>query len=175
MLALLTRTLFVAGLLASLVPAWVLAGKVIRSRSRPGLRLMVCLGLDLVAFLTVVNLLGRWLERSVPPLLVFASGAIVSAVWLWRRRPEAIGGLDLRAALARHRWVLAVAVVLAVPQVFLALSTSLWDEAVSSSIHLTSVNQIAEDVFPPRHNALPDIPIKYHYASSAASPAPLTI
>jgi hypothetical protein len=64
-----------------------------------------------------------------------------------------------------REWVIpvAVAVVLGLPQWFLAVSTPYWDEAASSAIHLTAANQFAEGLFPPRHNAFPDVPILYHY------------
>jgi hypothetical protein len=39
-------------------------------------------------------------------------------------------------------------------------------EVASSAIHLTAPSQFAEGVFPPRHNAFPDLPLKYHYGST---------
>jgi hypothetical protein len=46
---------------------------------------------------------------------------------------------------------------------FHALSGNRWDEMASSAIHITAPNQFSEGVFPPRHNAFPDIVVKYHY------------
>src|SRR6185436_5566174 len=58
---------------------------------------------------------------------------------------------------------------LGLPQWFLAVSTNYFDEVASSAIHLTAANQFAEGVFPPRHNALPDVVIKYHYGFTILS------
>src|SRR6185369_10438117 len=65
--------------------------------------------------------------------------------------------------------LVAVAVVVGIPQWSVAVTTNFFDEAASSAIHLTAANQFAEGVFPPRHNALPDIPIKYHYGFTILS------
>ena len=59
--------------------------------------------------------------------------------------------------------VAAGAVLMGIPQWLVAVSSPYWDEVAASAIHLTAANQFAEGVFPPRHNALPDVAIKYHY------------
>ena len=55
---------------------------------------------------------------------------------------------------------LIIAIIFAIPQWIIAVSTNYFDEVVTSSIHITGPNQFAEGVFPPRHNALPDVIIK---------------
>src|SRR5438552_12153115 len=72
---------------------------------------------------------------------------------------------------SRREWagLVLVAVVLGLPQMALAFTTPYFDEAASSAIHLTAANQFAEGLFPPRHNALPYIAIKYHYGFAILS------
>ena len=60
--------------------------------------------------------------------------------------------------------MVAVAAVLGSPQWLMAVTTPYWDEVNAGAIHVTAVHQFAEGVFPPRHNAFPDLPVKYHYA-----------
>jgi hypothetical protein len=75
----------------------------------------------------------------------------------------------LRATWSDWRLPVLAALVLGIPQAVLAFSTPYWDEVASSAIHLTAANQFAEGVFPPRHNALPDIAVKYHYGFAILS------
>ena len=58
-----------------------------------------------------------------------------------------------------------LALVVGFPQWMMAVSTPYWDEVASSAINLTAADQFAEGVFPPRHNAFPDLP-KYHYGAT---------
>ena len=148
---------------AMLLPAWWIAGRLQERKSLPFFRMLLACGLAIAAFLTSVNLLGRFTRSATLAFVAtFLIGACASASLLVRRRGE----LDLRPLLASWRgWIVPVlfAVVLGFPQWLLAVSTNYWDEAACSAIHLTGPNQIAEGLYPPRHNALPDVPIKYHY------------
>ena len=152
-----------------MIPAWWLAGRLQRDVVSPFFRCLVAVGLALVGYLTVVNLLGRVLERSIAAVVIcLALNAMACAVLWTRRRAE----LDFSPLAATWRaWVglVIVAVVVALPQWLVAVSTNYWDEAASSAIHLTAPNQFAEGVFPPRHNALPDVILKYHYGFTMLS------
>jgi hypothetical protein len=110
-----------------------------------------------------VNLIGRGTGNATLAFVAtFLLGAGATAALFLLRRAE----MDLRPVLSSWRaWIVPVlfAIVLGVPQWLFAVSTNFWDEAACSAIHLTGPNQVSEGVYPPRHNALPDIPIKYHY------------
>ena len=151
-----------------MLPAWWVAGR-IESKASPFFRLLLAAGLSGVGYLTFVNLAGRLFHQSTVPAGLYLAGSAIAALWLWRRDDQ---GLTLEPLWrSRRDWagMLVIALALGIPQIVLAVSTPYWDEVASSAIHLTAANQFAEGVFPPRHNALPDIPIKYHYAFAILS------
>lgn len=149
--------------LALWLPAWWAAGRLPAARAAPFFRLLVAGGGALVGWLGAVNLLGRQIENSLAAGGVWLGLNAAAAAWLvWHRRGE----LSLRGIAATWRaWLpaLLLAVAVGAPQWLLAVSTPYWDEVASSAIHLTAPNQFAEGIFPPRHNAFPDLPLKYHY------------
>ena len=151
------------------LPAWWFSGR-LDSRVRDSLfRFPVSMGLALVGYLTFVNLLGRLLNNSISAVLFYLGLNLAACgVLLWRMRSQL--GLSYLWT-ARRTWYLplVLAVVLAFPQWFQAVSGNRWDEVASSAIHLTAPNQFAEGVFPPRHNAFPDIVVKYHYGFTLLS------
>lgn len=128
------------------------------------LRLLFACGLALVGYCSYENLLGRLLENSFWPLFSYWGVNLCLSLFLLYSGRVRIG-FPLRSSsrLLHHAAILVVALVLAVPQFLIALNSTYWDETASSAIHVTATNQIAEGLFPPRHNAFPDIPIKYHY------------
>lgn len=138
-------------------------------RSSPFFRFLAAVGLALVGYLSIVNLIGRATGNSIVAVWIcLGLNAVASGVLLLRSRPD----LDLRPlALSWRVWVgpLALAVMFGLPQWLLAVSTNYWDEAVASGIYLTAPSQFVEGLFPPRHNAFPDIPIKYHYGFTILS------
>ena len=132
--------LLLLGLLAVClwVPAWWLAGR-IDSRIGPSLiRVPVSLGIALVGYLTFVNLLGRLLENSRQTVLTYVTlNLCMCALLLWKHRSQ----LDMAYVWRRWRsWlaVVVIAMVLAVPQWFQAVSGNRWDEMASSAIHVTA-------------------------------------
>jgi hypothetical protein len=145
------------------LPAWWAAGRLPELRGSPFLRLLVAAGGALVAYLTVVNLAGRAMERSTWPASAWIALNGFAALALAARRRAELSPRDLLAT--RRRWLPAVAAaaLLGLPQWLMAVSTPYWDEVNASAIHITAVHQFAEGVFPPRHNAFPDLPVKYHY------------
>ena len=148
------------------LPAWWLAGRIDTGGRNPFFRLLISLGIALTGYLSFVNLLGRLTEQSVLTAQIYFALNSVACVTLWRwdRNGIAVGDL-LRP---RRTWfaLLAIATVAAVPQWLLGVSTPYWDEVASGAIHLTAPNQFADGLFPPRYNAFPDLPIKYHYGST---------
>jgi len=149
------------------IPAWWLTGQ-LRDLKAPGVfRTLIALGLAVIGYLTFVNLAGRLLEQSILPVWMYFGLNLALVVYLVARFGKSLWHGQLRVGT----WFLpvAVAVILAIPQWLLAVSTNYWDEAASSAIHLTAPNQFSEGVFPPRHNAFPDIPLKYHYAFTMLS------
>lgn len=146
-----------------LLPAWWIAGGLQEKKSCPFFQLLLAWGIAIAGFLTIVNLLGRLTGHATLALVAaFLIGAGASVALFVRRRGE----IDPRPLAASWRaWIVPVlfAIVLGLPQWLFAVSTNYWDEAACSAIHLTGPNQVSEGVYPPRHNALPDIPIKYHY------------
>jgi hypothetical protein len=155
-------------LVAMLLPAWWLAGR-LEEKATPFFRLLLAAGLTCVGYLSFVNLAGRLLRQSTIPAGLYIAGCAIGAVWLWRRRRSEVTVAPLW--LARREWagLVLLALVLGLPQMVLAFSTPYWDEVASSAIHLTAANQFAEGLFPPRHNALPDVVTKYHYAFAILS------
>lgn len=149
-------------------PAWWLAGR-IQSDSSPAFRGLLAAGLALAGYISFVNLLGRLTANSILAVLVWLGLSLLATLLLL---PRLRGPWSL--ALLASSWrawlpVLALAVVLGLPQWLYAVSTNFFDEAASSAIHLTAPSQFAEGVFPPRHNAFPDVPIKYHYGFTMLS------
>jgi uncharacterized membrane protein len=152
----------------ALVPAWWLAGRM-EGAARPFFRLLVAAGFVVVGYLTFVNLVGRAFRQSIPPAIAwFALNALAAGFLALKRRAE----ISIRPLLdTRKDWqrILVIALLLAIPQAILAVVTPFWDEVAASSIHLTAANRFAENVFPPRHNALPDVVVKYHYGFTLLS------
>lgn len=150
-------------------PAWWVAGRVQDDNTRPFFRFLFSVGIALVGYISFVNLIGRVAGHSTTVasaylLLSFCAGAYL----VFARREE----ITLTPLLATWRdWVgpVAMAMAIALPQWILAVSSPLWDETASSAIHITAPNQFAEGIFPPRHNALPGVVIKYHYAFTILS------
>jgi hypothetical protein len=161
-LALLRLALFAAILLP---PAWWAAGRIQEKGTNSFFRLLLAVGLALFDYIIVVNLAGRLLRNSYAAVAICLAANALAGAFLWRRRP-ADEFAPVRPPDGGRRWaaVAVLALALGLPQWFLAVSTNFWDEAVASAIHWTGPNQFAEGIYPPRHNALPDVPIKYHYA-----------
>lgn len=151
------------------VPAWWAAGRTLDKTAAPFFRLLCAIGLALIGYITFVNLLGRVIGNSITVVLIYLTLNVVGGVLLWRRWPAELSVSSIISTWRSWIWPVSMAVVLGVPQWLLAVSTNYFDEAASSAIHLTAANQFAEGVFPPRHNALPDISIKYHYAFTILS------
>src|SRR5262249_9683846 len=129
----------------------------------PFLRFLCATGIVLVGYLTFVNLVGRLLAQSkLPADLYFALNGI-AAILVWRKWPRDTTPSPLFQSWRQWIGIVSIAMALATPQWLLAVSTPFWDETASSAIHLTGPNQFAENIYPPRHNALPNLPIKYHY------------
>jgi hypothetical protein len=148
------------------LPQWWAAGRLAEASAAPFFRFLIATGGALVGWLGAVNLLGRQIENSLLAACIWLALNAALGVWLLWRHPDE---LSLRAlAVAWRGWVpvLALAAVVGFPQWIMAVSTPYWDEVASSAIHLTAPNQFAEGVFPPRHNAFPDLPLKYHYGAT---------
>src|SRR5437762_930807 len=146
------------------MPAWWLSGRIQEARTSPFFRFLCALGLALIGYISGVNLLGRLAANSIAAVLIYLTLNLLAAVILYLRSPA-----EFRLTLLISTWrawagPVLLAVALSFPQWLLAVSTNYWDEAVCSAIHLTAPNQFSEGVFPPHHNALPNVPIKYHYA-----------
>ena len=150
--------------LVLLLPPWWALGRLPEARAVPFFRLLAAAASAAVGWLGFINLLGRPLENSLLPACAWlAVNGLASAWLLWRRRGE-LSPMDLFRTWRSWAPVLLCAVLVGLPQWLLAVSTPFWDEVASSAIHLTAPSQFAEGLFPPRHNAFPDLPIKYHYA-----------
>ena len=151
------------------IPAWWLTSRLDDRIKHSLVRVPVSVGIALVAYLTFINLLGKLLENSLQAVIIYLIlNLSVCMVLLWKYRSQ----LNMTYLWRRKRsWfgVVVIAILLAVPQWFHAVSSNSWDEMASSSIHVTAPNQFAEGVFPPRHNAFPDIVIKYHYGFTLLS------
>jgi len=151
------------------LPFWWLTVR-LDPRLGPSLaRVPVSLGFALVAYISFVNLIGKLLQSSLQPVLLYLSLNLAACILLfWKQRAS----MSLSHVWRRRRsWfgILLLAIVLGLPQWFQAVSGNRWDEMASSSLHITAANQFAEDVFPPRHNAFPDIVAKYHYGFTLLS------
>ncbi len=153
-----------AGLIL-LVPAWWAAGRLEADGKSPFFRLLVAAGLAVVGYVAGVNLLGRLFQNSIAAMLLYLLlNAAAAALLLARRPPEELRPDGLLSSWRAWALPVLLAIALGVPQWFLAVSSNYWDEATASAIQLTAPNQFAEGIFPPRHNALPDVSVKYHYA-----------
>ncbi len=165
-------TIFALPLAATvlLVPAWWAAGRIQDDETSPFFRLLAALGLALVGYIAGVNLLGKLFGHSIAAVLIYLLLNAAAGAFLLRRRPAG----EFRPLLLLSTWrawagPVLLACALGLPQCLVALSSNYWDEATTSAIHLTAPSQFAEGIFPPRHNALPDVVIKYHYAFTMLS------
>ena len=174
------KKLIITAFAVPLVPAWWLAGWFQDDRTtsnapgsiarRPFFRLLCAIGLALLGYITCVNLLGRLTGNSITAVWIcLLLNAIAGALLLWRRPSDEFRPVRLLSTWRTWIGPVLIACVLGLPQWVVAVSTPYWDEVASSAIHLTALNQFAEGIFPPRHNALPDIGIKYHYAFTILS------
>ncbi len=154
---------------ALVAPSWWAAGRVLGRESRPFFRLLLAIALGLVGYLSVVNLVGRQVDNSTYVATAYIAVSLAAALMLHRRSPAEMSVMPLVVTWRDWVPVVAGAIVLGFPQWLLAVSSPYWDEVAASAIHLTAPNQFAEGVFPPRHNALPDVPIKYHYGYTILS------
>jgi hypothetical protein len=151
------------------LPAWWLAGRIDQSRKESIVRIWVSVGLAMAGYLTSVNLLGRLFENSVYAATFYLLINLFLCIYLLLKERTQLAVSHLWAERKLLFTVALIALILAVPQWFQTVSGNRWDEVASSSIHLTAPNQFAEGVFPPRHNAFPDITIKYHYGFTLLS------
>jgi len=150
-------------------PTWWLAGRVLGRETRPFFRLLVAVALGMVGYLSFVNLIGRQVENSTVVASVYIAASLAVAMLLQRRWPSEMSVMPLVVTWRDWSPVAAGAAILGIPQWVVAVSSPYWDEVAASAIHLTAANQFAEGVFPPRHNALPDVVIKYHYGFTMLS------
>jgi len=161
----LVRLVFIAAfLIVVFLPAWWFAARIQNYDSSPFFRFLCAIGLALVGYIAFVNLVGRLIHNSIIAVLIYLALSAVAAIVLWRRdRNE----FHFRPLLQSWRtWIgpVFLALVAGIPQWIIAVSSNYFDEVVASAIHITAPSQFAEGVFPPRHNAFPELPIKYHYA-----------
>ncbi len=166
-----TVGLFLLGLafIVLWIPAWWLAGRIDQDNIQSLVRLPVSLGLMLVGYITSVNLLGKLFENSTYAAIIHLALNLAACVYLLCNDRKALSISHLRDKRKLLLSAVLIALFLALPQWFQAVSGNRWDEGASSSIHITAPNQFAEGVFPPRHNAFPDITIKYHYGFTILS------
>ena len=164
------RTMGVAAFLfILLVPAWWLAGRLEGGRATPFFRLLCAIGFALTGYLTIVNLVGRVTRNSNLAILAWLLANLAAGAWLFVRDRKELAFSSLARSWRSWLGPVLLGAALGVPQWLLAVSTPFWDEVASSAIHITTPNQFAEGLFPPRHNAFPDLPIKYHYGSTVMS------
>ena len=150
-------------LLVLCIPGWWAAARIdAKKRLDPFFRLLLGIGLALLGYLGCVNLLGKLFQNSVIAVCLYLLLNLVGCVYLFRSRGD-LGFAELRASWKSWCPLLLLAIVMGLPQWDLAVSTNYWDEARASTVHVTGANQFAEGVYPPRYNAFPDVPIKYHY------------
>ena len=152
------------------LPSWWLAARLdCRIGEKALIRLPLSIAIALVSFLTFVNISGSWLENSNLSLWIYlAMNLLFCILLLWRHRAS-MSVYHLWRRRKAWFWIIILAVVFGLPQWFHAASGNRWDEVASSAIHLTAANQFADGVFPPRHNAFPEISIKYHYGFTLLS------
>lgn len=152
-----------------IAPAWWLAGRVLDRESRPFFRLLLAMAMGLIGYLSFVNLIGRQVGHSTHVASIYIAASMAAALMLLRWRPAEMSLMPLVVTWRSWSPAVACAVVMGIPQWLLAVSSPYWDEVAASAIHLTAANQFAEGVFPPRHNALPEVAIKYHYGFTILS------
>lgn len=147
-------------------PAWWLAGRLQNDQTTsPIFRLLCAVGLVLVGYIVFVNLLGLLTGNSIVAVVIYLLLNVSAiALLLWKRPLEEFRPIGIISTWRTWIFPVVIAFICGFPQWFMAVSSPLWDEVACSSIHLTAPSQFAEGIFPPRHNALPDIGIKYHYA-----------
>jgi hypothetical protein len=145
------------------LPVWWAAGRLESPRLTPFFRLLVAAGGAIVGWIGVINLAGRALQDASVPRWAWLALNAVATLWLLARRRDELALRSLGASWRSWLPALLLALLVGAPQWLLAVSTPYWDEVASSSIHITAPNQFAEGLFPPRHNAFPDLPVKYHY------------
>jgi FG-GAP-like repeat len=155
--------------IVQLLPAWWLAGRIQPDRTHPFLRLLCATGVALVGYISFVNLVGRATGNSIVAVLIYLTLMAIASVVVWRRWPAELRFSPLISTWRSWAPPVLLGIVLGFPQWLVAVSTNFFDEAASSSIHLTAANQFAEGLFPPRHNAFPDLSIKYHYGFTILS------
>jgi hypothetical protein len=165
----LSITLAILVLVVVVAPGWWAAGRLLDSDSRPIFRLLLGAAIGIVGYLTVVNLVGRQVGNSTVVASAYVVLSLVAVIRLRRRWPSEMSVMPLVITWREWTPVLLVGLVLGMPQLLLAVGTPFWDEVAASAIHLTAANQFAEGMFPPRHNALPDVVIKYHYGFTILS------
>lgn len=166
----LVRLIFIlVFLLVLFLPAWWVAGRIQEERAAPFFGFLSAIGLALIGYISFVNLVGRFLRASIISVLIYLAINAIVGILLWNRRRPELTLASLRET--KNDWLppLLVSLALGLPQWLLAVSTNFFDEAASSAIHLTAANQFAEGLFPPRHNALPYVAIKYHYGFTILS------
>jgi hypothetical protein len=154
---------FVAFVVLLLAPAWWAAGRLQRGQSVPFFQFLTACGLALVGYLSYVNLVGRLFSNSIIAIVSYLILNAVALAYLWRRWPGELNPSPVIQSWRTWNVPVIIGVIAGIPQWILAVSTNFYDEVVASAIHITGPNQFAEGVFPPRHNALPDVVIKYHY------------
>jgi hypothetical protein len=161
----LVRLILIAAFVVVLfVPAWWLAGRIENGRTIPFFRFLCAIGVALIGYISFINLVARLIGNSIIAILIYLALNAAAGIVIWRRWPD-----EIRLSPLVRSWRLwigpvLIAFVVGFPQWIMAVSSNYFDEVVASSIHITAPSQFAEGVFPPRHNALPDLPIKYHYA-----------
>jgi len=161
----LVRLVLIAALVLVLfLPAWWLAGRIQDDKAIPFFRFLCAIGLALVGYITFINLVARLIGNSIVAILIYIALNAAATIVTWGRWPHEFGFSPLVRSWRTWIGPVLIAFVAGFPQWIIAVSTNYFDEVVASAIHITAPSQFAEGVFPPRHNSLPDLPIKYHYA-----------
>src|SRR6185503_1276560 len=111
-----------------LIPAWWLAGRVQDNDARPVWRLLWAVGLALAGYLSFVNLFGRLLGHSTSVALTYLILNAAAGIVIRRRYPSEANWTPL--ATTWRSWIgpVALALVVGLPQWFLAVSTNYFDE-----------------------------------------------
>ncbi len=147
-------------LLLALPGVWLLGRELTRAVTRDlGLRAVLPIGLGLCLWLSGVHaasLAAGSLTVGLP-VATLSLGAAGALAWLLRRRlPDAVEGQRPPPIL----WIsmLATAALLAPA----ALRFWFHDE-LSFTGHMSTAAAMQNGIYPPRHLALPDVPLRYHY------------